>query len=100
VLTGVGRPIQWIHLPVPRDRHDVAYFEPLRDVELPSGTELYLGLVHETGGEEATRRRIDAASAVVPRFGVATECGLGRRPLSAIGPLLDQHAEVSAPIRS
>ncbi|MCP4228198.1 MAG: hypothetical protein GY773_33025 [Actinomycetia bacterium] len=99
-LTGVRRPVQWIHLPVPRDRNDAAYFEPLRDVALPVETELYLGLVHETGGEEATRRRIEAASSVLPRFGVATECGMGRRPLSSMGPLLDQHANVSDPIRS
>lgn len=98
LLAGVERAIQWIHMPVPRDRDDAAYFAPLGDLDLPAETELYLGLVHETGGEEATRRRIEAAGSVVPRFGVATECGLGRRPLSSIAPLLDQHASVANPI--
>lgn len=97
LLAGVSRPVQWIHLPVPRDRDDAAYFQPLGQLELPAETELYLGLVHEIGGAQATRQRIEAAAAAVPRFGVATECGLGRRPLSSIGPLLDQHASVSRP---
>lgn len=98
LFDGVRRPIQWIHLPVPKERDDEAYFEPLAAVDLPNETELYLGLVHETDGEEGTRRRVEAASRRVPRFGVATECGLGRRPLDSIPALLDQHAAVAAPI--
>ncbi len=98
ITTGIDRPVQWIHLPVPRDRDDAAYFEPLGEVDLPAETELYLGLVHTTGGIEGTRRRIAAAQTVVPRFGVATECGLGRRPLESIPALLDQHAQVAEPV--
>ena len=97
VFESLNRPVEWIHLPVPRTRDDVEYFQPLADLNVPDTTELYLGLVHETGGEEGTRRRIDAASQVLTRFGVATECGLGRRPLESLGPLLDQHAAVSSP---
>ena len=97
VFESLDRPVEWIHLPVPRTRDDVEYFQPLADLNVPDTTELYLGLVHETGGEEGTRRRIDAASQVLTRFGVATECGLGRRPLESLGPLLDQHAAVSSP---
>jgi hypothetical protein len=95
LLEGVDRPVQWIHLPVPRDRDDVAYYEPIGQVAVPDGTELYLGLVHQTGGLEGTRRRVAAASEVVERFGVATECGLGRRSIDDIPALLDQHAAVS-----
>jgi hypothetical protein len=36
----VPRPIQWIHMPVPRDRDDEAYFAPLRDLRLSPETEL------------------------------------------------------------
>ena len=97
VFESLNRPVEWIHLPVPRTRDDVEYFQPLADLNVPDTTELYLGLVHETGGEDGTRRRIDAASQVLTRFGVATECGLGRRPLESLGPLLDQHAAVSSP---
>jgi len=91
----VERPIAWLHLPVPRDRCDVAYFKPLRDMRLRPETELYLGLVHLTDGLRGARARIAAAAAVVPDFGVATECGLGRRPPETIPSLLQLHAEVA-----
>jgi hypothetical protein len=80
---------------VPRDRDDVGYFTPLGDLALHDDTELYLGLVHFTDGVEGTERRIAAASKVVSSFGVATECGMGRRPSEQVVPLLDIHAAVS-----
>ena len=98
ILNTVERRVSWIHMPVPRDRDDVEYFKPLAGLALSDATELYLGLVHETGGVAATRRRIAAAQQVVPRFGVATECGLGRRDLHSLPDLLDQHAALAAPI--
>lgn len=82
---------------LPKQRDDDAYFEALGAVEIPDEIELYLGLVHVTGGQEGTRRRIATASRHVPRFGLATECGFGRRPISQIPALLDQHAALSAP---
>jgi hypothetical protein len=98
VSVAVARPIAWIHLPVPRDRDDDAYFAPLAGLALHDETELYLGLVHATDGEAGTRRRIEAARAVVPAFGVATECGFGRRPSEQVRPLLAIHrAVVDAP---
>jgi hypothetical protein len=98
VAVGVRRAINWIHLPVPRDRVDDAYFAPLRDLRLAPETELYLGLVHATDGVEGTRRRIETARKVVPTFGVATECGLGRRPAETIPDVLRIHAEVAGPV--
>ena len=95
VLRKAGRPVNWIHMPVPKERDDGAYFEPLRNLDLPATTELYLGLVHQTGGKEGTERRIDTAASIVDRFGVATECGLGRRPADSIPGLLRQHAAVT-----
>jgi hypothetical protein len=100
VAAGVSRSVTWVHLPVPRNRDDDAYFAPLRDLRLQSGCELYLGLLHQTGGVEGTRRRIAAAQQVVTDFGVATECGLGRRTPDSIPDLLRQHAEVAAPVIS
>lgn len=38
ILKGVTRPVDWIHLPVPKSRVDAAYFAPLEQLEL--GTEL------------------------------------------------------------
>jgi hypothetical protein len=94
----LSRTIEWIHLPVPRDRDDPEYFAPLSELDLNDRTGLFLGLVHFTDGADGTWRRIDTARRVVTRFGVATECGLGRRPPETIPPLLELHAEVSAPV--
>src|SRR5262249_26324506 len=58
----IARPIQLIHMPVPRDRADDAYFLPLRQLRLNPGTEFCLGLVHHTDGVEGTRRRLATAS--------------------------------------
>ena len=89
------RAIDWVHMPVPKERDDDAYFAPLAGLALKPGCELYLGLVHRTGGIEGTRRRIAAAEKVVQNFGIATECGLARRPPETIPALLRQHAEVA-----
>jgi len=94
----VKRPINWIHMPVPRGRTDAAYFEPLRNLKLRPETEFYLGLVHFTDGVEGTRKRVEAAQRVVPEFGIATECGFGRRPPETVAPLMKIHAEVAAPV--
>jgi hypothetical protein len=93
----VGRQINWLHFPVPRDRDDEAYFAPLTGLERGPGTELYLGLVHLTGGVEGTKRRIDAAARVVSDFGISTECGLGRRPPETVAPILQVLADAAGP---
>jgi hypothetical protein len=96
----ISRRIDWIHLPVPRGRSDDAYFAPLANLRLHPDTKLYLGLVHMTDGREGAERRIAAARTAVGAFGVATECGFGRRPPESVRPLLDLHADVAAPVVS
>ncbi len=91
----VRRSIQWIHMPVPRKRSDDAYFAPLSDLRLNPETELYLGLVHHSDGVAGTRQRIAAAAKVIPDFGIATECGMGRRDPKTMFELLRVHAEVT-----
>jgi hypothetical protein len=91
----ITRPINWIHMPVPRDRDDDAFFAPLADLTLHPETELYLGLVHYTDGVAGARKRIEAARRFVPAFGVATECGLGRRPPETVEPLMEIHRDVA-----
>ncbi|MBA2488141.1 MAG: hypothetical protein H0V36_02315 [Chloroflexi bacterium] len=93
----LDRPLNWIHMPVPRGRDDQAYYEPLRDLRLRPETELYLGLVHATDGLEGTQRRIRAAQMCLDEFGVATECGWGRRAPQTIPGLLEIHRMASAP---
>lgn len=95
---GVGRAINWIHMPVPHARTDDAYFAPLTGLKLSTETELYLGLVHFTDGVAGTQRRIEAAQRVVTTFGVATECGFGRRSPETIAGLLKIHTDVSDPL--
>src|SRR5439155_22857220 len=46
------------------------------------------------------RARIQAANRVVSRFGVATECGWGRRAPQAVPELLAIHQAVSLPVRA
>src|SRR5262245_1556637 len=87
-----ARPIELIHRPVPRDRCDDAYFEPLRRLELAPATQLCLGLVHHTDGLAGTRRRLATAEKYVQNFAIATECGFGRRPVETIPELLRIHA--------
>jgi SAM-dependent methyltransferase len=98
LAASLGRPLSWIHLPVPRDRADEAYYAPLADLRLRPETELYLGLVHHTDGVDGTRRRLAAARRFVSGFGVATECGWGRRPPATIPELLRIHHAVTAPL--
>ena len=94
VLAKQPRRIDFIHLPVPIERDDEAYFAPLAALDIPDETRLYLGLVHHEDGIEGARRRIAAAGSAVPRFGVATECGFGRGPAERTAPLFDLHAQI------
>ena len=91
IASAVSRPIDWIHIPVPRDRDDDAYFAPLAGLALDPSTRLHLGLVHLTDGVEGARRRSAAAERVVTGFGIGTECGFGRRDPATILDLLDLH---------
>jgi len=95
ISAGIGRSIQLIHMPVPRERSDEAYFEPLRRLKLRPETRISLGLIHNTDGVPGTRRRIDTAEKFLSGFLVATECGFGRRPRETIPQLLAVHAEVA-----
>jgi hypothetical protein len=88
----IARPMELIHMPVPRDRSDDAYFEPLRRLKLAPATQLCLGLVHHTDGLAGTRRRLATAEKYVQNFAIATECGFGRRPVETIPELLRIHA--------
>ena len=91
----IKRPINLIHMPVPRDRTDDAYFAPLARLRLKPETELSLGLVHFTDGVAGTRKRLATAERHAKGFSIATECGFGRRDPATIPNLLRIHAEVA-----
>ena len=96
VFERVSRRVDWLHLPVPKDRDDDAYFAPLEKLELPAGTQLYLGLVHYTDGLEGGKRRMRTAERHVSDFGVSTECGLGRRPAETIPDVMKLMATLAS----
>jgi hypothetical protein len=91
----IARPIQLIHMPVPRNRTDDAYFEPLRRLKLRPETELCLGLVHHTDGVEGTKKRVATAKKYAANFSIGTECGFGRRDPRTIAELLRIHAAIA-----
>jgi hypothetical protein len=95
IAAGAARPIQLVHMPVPRDRDDDAYFAPLGALRLRPETQLSLGLVHHTGGLAGTRRRMATADRHWRGYSIATECGMGRRPAETMPALLAIHAEAA-----
>src|SRR5712691_5730292 len=95
VSARINRTVELIHMPVPRNRSDDAYFEPLRRLALRPETELCLGLVHYTDGVEGSRKRLAVARRYVSNFSIATECGFGRRDPRTIPELLRIHAEIA-----
>jgi hypothetical protein len=89
-----ARPVTWIHLPVPINRTDDAYFAPLCEL-LNRDVEVFLGLIHLHDGVKGSLKRAEVARRYLQRFGVATECGLGRRPRETLAAVLDIHREVA-----
>ncbi|KAF2756375.1 hypothetical protein EJ05DRAFT_63661 [Pseudovirgaria hyperparasitica] len=80
IAANVARRVSYYHIPVPRNRVDAGYFEPLRMLSMRAReSTLFLGLVH-AHDEEGTRERIETAKRVLghAEFGISTECGLGR----------------------
>ncbi|MCW2288533.1 hypothetical protein EDF60_0537 [Leucobacter luti] len=97
VVAAAERPLTWLHLPVPIERDDAAYYAPLDQLALSDSTELYLGLVHREDGAAGAERRIAVAREYVDRdFGVATECGFGRAPEGVTVPLFEAHRAVAS----
>ncbi len=94
-VEATGRPVSFVHMPVPRDRNDDAYFAPLKDLTIGDAT-LYIGLVHYTDGVEGTKQRIETFRRhYTGPAGVSTECGMGRRPADhELTRLLQIHSAV------
>jgi hypothetical protein len=92
-------PINHVQMSVPRHRSDDKYFEPLEDLKI-GDTTIYAGLVHYTDGVEGSRKRLEAFKRHFKGpTGVATECGLGRRPKDQqLTKLLEIHRDVAAGI--
>ncbi len=91
----VTRRIDYFHMPVPMNRTDDEYFAPLAKLEI-GDARLFLGLIHYTDGIAGAMQRVSAANKYYPAgYGIATECGFGRRPKDTIPGLLKIHSEVA-----
>jgi hypothetical protein len=91
----ISRPINWIHMPVPIERDDSAYFEALGKLEMNAVTEIYLGLLHFRDQIEGAQRRMRSASHFLEDYGISAECGFGRRPVDTIEKFLQLHVDAS-----
>lgn len=96
VVARLTRPLDYIHMPIPRHWTTPQHYAKLRDFRLKPATRVYLGLVHKTDGAAGAKQRIDAARQHLADFGVGTSCGLGRRDAAEIPGLLALHREVAA----
>lgn len=90
----VKRSIEWIHMPVPLDRSDSDYFRPLQNLDQSKLLQVFLGLLHEQDGIDGAKKRMAAADAFIADYGIATECGLGRRKPEIVTQLLELHAAI------
>ena len=93
ISLGAAREINYIHMPVPHDRNDEAYFVPLKGLELQTATDLYLGCIHH-GDHEGNTHKLEMASKYVDVTGVGAECGLSRGDPRLFDNILHQHREL------
>jgi hypothetical protein len=85
-----SRPIEFVHLPVPRQRTDEAYFAPLQKLALQPSCELIVGLIHE-GDAAGNHARLAAARKFARIAGIGTECGWGRKSPERLPGVLAAH---------
>lgn len=94
VSAGVARPIQFFHMPVPKDRTDDGYFAPLGNLRPRPDTELYLGLIHHDDAQ-GDAARLAAARRHARVDGVSTECGMARGDPARLPALLAAHVRAA-----
>jgi hypothetical protein len=94
ILARVKRPIQFLHMPVPKSRTDDGYFAPLERLQRGPETELYLGLIHHDDAA-GDRARLAAARRHARVDGLAAECGMARGDPARFPALLAAHARAA-----
>lgn len=95
-LKKVSKRMDWVHMPVPLGRKDEEFVSALKDLQV-GNSEVYLGVVH-AGDLEGTKERCQVAGKALGRtFGVATECGWGRKTGEWISGAAEVMREVARP---
>jgi len=89
-----GRPVDFVHMAVPIARSDDDYFAPLRDLRV-GDARVFLGLVHYQDGVDGSLKRARTARKYLADFGIATECGFGRRRPETLPELLLIHRAIA-----
>jgi hypothetical protein len=90
IVDDVRRPVDFVHLPVPKPRTDAGFFAPLGRLSLAPDTDLLLGLVHPDD-DDGNRTRLAAARAVADVAGISSECGWGRGDPARVAKILEAH---------
>lgn len=90
IVAATRRRVDFLHIPVPKDRGDEAYYAPLRAWKRPAGLTLYLGLLHHDD-DAGDRARVAMARRFVDDFGLSAECGWGRTEPGRLPGLLKGH---------
>lgn len=91
-----GRRFDYVQMAVPRNRDDDAYFEPLKDLDI-GDTAIYIGLVHYSDGVEGAMKRLKAfRRRYSGNYGIATECGWGRRKPETVPDLIRLHRDIAS----
>jgi hypothetical protein len=98
VVRAMRRRLDWLHLPVPEARLDVAFFERLAPLSARPDVALFLGVIHPLEGAAGTQARITAAHRYLKHFGIASTCGLGRHASGDLPEVLRLHAAASSPV--
>ena len=91
----VKRPIAWMHMPIPRDRNDDAYFAPLTGLKLHPETASTWASCTTPTASRARRSVSRRRTSTVGDYGIATECGWGRRPPETLPELIQIRQEVA-----
>ncbi|MDH3601305.1 MAG: hypothetical protein OEU26_16940 [Candidatus Tectomicrobia bacterium] len=94
ILARVRRPLQFIHMPVPKDRNDDVLFQPLTNLALSEGTDLYLGCLHR-GDDAGNAAKLARARSYARVTDISSECSWGRSDPAHLDAILAAHKTLS-----
>lgn len=90
-----GRPLEYVHFPLAEAQEpptlDPAFYRPMGDLRLPSGTRVVAGFLHEKRDVDELRRLHGTVEDAVGRpVDIASSCGMGRVDIETARGLLDR----------